>query len=93
MKRVGSLLPYEPLFGRAGDPRKSLATIIKQSGAEFSAHDCRRTFVSIAASRLPGYVVKRLANHAGNGDVTAAHYVHLDEHTCATPGRPWLTTS
>ena len=46
---------------------------------EFSAHDCRRTFVSIAASRLPGYVVKRLANHAGNRDVMAAHYVHLDK--------------
>lgn len=30
---------------------------------------------------LPGYIVKRLVNHADGGDVTAAHYVNIDEAT------------
>ena len=69
------------LFSGAGDPRKSLQSIIAATGIPFSAHDCRRTFATIAAARLPGYVVKRLMNHADGNDVTGAHYVHLDEAT------------
>jgi integrase len=42
-----------------------------QSGVPFSAHDCRRTFSAIAAGVLPGYVVKRLLNHADGNDVSA----------------------
>ncbi len=77
--RVGKRPPVELLFESVADPRKSLRKIIKASGVEFSAHDCRRTFGSIAASLLPGYVVKRLMNHGHGNDVTGAHYVNLDE--------------
>lgn len=77
-------MPYDMLLDGAGDPRKSLAMIVKASGVPFSAHDCRRTFATIAAGLLPGYVVKTLLNHASAGDVTAGHYVHLDEATLRT---------
>jgi integrase len=80
-KRVGEKSPYDLLFEAAGDPRKSLRKIVKASGVAFSAHDCRRTFGTIAASLLPGYLVKRLLNHADGADVTAGHYIHLDEQT------------
>ena len=70
-----------PLFASAANPRKSAKAVIEATGIEFSAHDCRRTFATIAAARLPGYVVKRLLNHSAGNDVTAAHYVHLDEAT------------
>ena len=80
-ERVGEKLPTELLFEGAGDPRKSLRKIVRASGVDFSAHDCRRTFATIAASLLPGYLVKRLLNHADGVDVTAGHYVHLDEAT------------
>ena len=79
--RAANKAPDDLLFVGAADPRKSLQAIIDATGIPFSAHDCRRTFASIAAARLPGYVVKRLMNHASGGDVTAAHYVHLDEDT------------
>lgn len=79
--RAANLKPDDILFAGGGDPRKSLQSIIAATGIEFSAHDCRRTFATVAASRLPGYVVKRLMNHAAGNDVTAAHYVHLDEAT------------
>ncbi len=80
-ERVKDKEPQDLLFDQAADPRKSQAAIIKQSGVPFSPHDCRRTFISIAASLVPGYTVKRLVNHADGGDVTSAHYVHLDEAT------------
>jgi len=73
----------ELLFQGVAGPRKSLEAIIAQTGISFSAHDCRRTFGTIAASILPGYVVKRLLNHSDGQDVTGAHYVHLDEATLA----------
>jgi integrase len=79
--RVEGKKPEDLLFDQASDPRKSQTAIIKQSGVPFSPHDCRRTFISIAAALVPGYTVKRLVNHAEGGDVTAGHYVHLDEAT------------
>jgi integrase len=80
-RRVADRPADEFLFESAVDPRKSLRKIMKASGVAFSAHDCRRTFGSIAASLLPGYVVKRLMNHGHGNDVTGAHYVNLDERT------------
>ena len=81
--RAADKTPDELLFQGVADPRKSLEAIIAQTGISFSAHDCRRTFGTIAASTLPGYVVKRLLNHSDGQDVTGAHYVHLDDATLA----------
>jgi integrase len=63
------------------DARKSQAAIIEQSGVVFSPHDLRRSFETVAGSRLPGYLAKKLVNHAMSGDVTAAHYFRADDAT------------
>jgi len=84
-KRVGKKevekAPDDFLIDQVVDPRKSLNAIIKQSGVAFSPYDLRRTFGTIAGGLLPGYVVKRLMGHADGNDITAGHYVHLDEAT------------
>ena len=71
----------ELVFAGAKYPQRTLTAIIAATGISFSAHDLRRTFATIAAARLPGYVVKRLLNHADGSDVTLAHYVQFDEVT------------
>lgn len=48
-----------------------------ECGVRITAHDCRRTFASIAESlEISAYAVKRLLNHrSGNADVTAGYIV------------------
>lgn len=77
--RIKGKDPQDTLF--EADPRESQKTIIEHCGVPFSPHDCRRTFSTIAANLLPELVLKRLLNHAVGDDVTAGHYVHLDEAT------------
>ena len=48
------------------DHRKSIREIAKDSGIEFSLHDLRRTFASIANNYITGmtqYTLKKLLNH------------------------------
>ena len=46
----------------------------KASGIDFTLHDLRRTFLTIAESLdISAYAVKRLANHKMTGDVTAGY--------------------
>lgn len=51
--------------------------IAAESGVRITAHDCRRTFASIAESLdISAFAVKRLLNHrTGNADVTAGYIV------------------
>jgi hypothetical protein len=77
--------PEDALF--VNDPRLSQNEIIKNSGVAFAPHDCRRSFISIAGGLLPGYVVKRLINHADSGDVTTAHYMRIDDATPRKAGK------
>jgi integrase len=78
-KRIAGKKPDELLFANGTDPRKSLEMIIAQSGVPCRAHDCRRTFSSIAGSLLPGYTVKAMLNHIDGNDVTGEHYMNIDE--------------
>lgn len=50
----------------------------ERSGAEFTLHDLRRTFVTIAESLdIPAYALKRLLNHrVSAADVTAGYIIH-----------------
>ncbi len=63
--------PDEPLR----DLRFALERIRKASGVEFTAHDLRRTFATVAESLdLSAYAVKALLNHAlPRQDVTAGY--------------------
>ncbi len=50
--------------------------VTRASGVEFTLHDLRRRFLTIAESLdIPHYALKRLANHRDSSDVTAGYIV------------------
>lgn len=62
-------------------PIKPIKAVTKASGVEFSPHDCRRTFATIAeAVNLPMSMIKRLMNHVTTNDVTGG-YIVTEEQT------------
>lgn len=74
--------PNEYVFpgnGKEGyliEPRKQMAKIIEKTGIQFTVHDLRRTFITIAESLdIPAYALKRLLNHKTTSDVTAGYIV------------------
>lgn len=61
-------------------PSKLIKTVTSVSGVEFSSHDCRRTFATIAeAVNLPLTMIKRLMNHVTTNDVTGGYIVTEEE--------------
>jgi len=61
-------------------PAKPIKAVIQASGVEFSPHDCRRTFATIAeAVNLPMSMIKRMMNHVTTNDVTGGYIVTEDE--------------
>lgn len=61
-------------------PAKPIKAVTKESGVEFSPHDCRRTFATIAeAVNLPMSMIKRLMNHVTTNDVTSGYIVTEEE--------------
>lgn len=67
------------------EPRKQMAKVIEATGIQFTVHDLRRTFITIAESLdIPAYALKRLLNHKMSGDVTAA-YIILDVERLRKP--------
>ena len=67
------------------EPRKQMAKVIETTGIQFTVHDLRRTFITIAESLdIPAYALKRLLNHKMSGDVTAG-YIILDVERLRRP--------
>lgn len=61
-------------------PKKPIAQVSKHSGVEFSPHDCRRTFATIAeAVNLPLTMIKRLMNHTTSNEVTGGYIITEEE--------------
>jgi integrase len=61
-------------IGHLIEPKRQIKQVVDGSGVPFSAHDLRRTFLTIAdALNLSPYTIKRLANHSTRGDVTAGY--------------------
>jgi len=61
-------------------PIKPIRAVIKASGVEFSPHDCRRTFATIAeAVSLPMSMIKRLLNHVTTNEVTGGYIITEEE--------------
>lgn len=53
-----------------------MAHVIKNSGVQFTVHDLRRTFITIAESLdITAYALKRLMNHKMSNDVTAGYII------------------
>jgi len=64
---------------------KQLSKVKAESGIEFSAHDLRRTFATIAENRdIPAYALKSLLNHKMRHDVTAG-YLNIDVERLREP--------
>lgn len=65
--------------GRQGylvEPRNPIARVIEASGVDFTIHDLRRTFITVAESiDIQPYAIKRMVNHKMRGDVTAGYIV------------------
>ncbi len=62
-------------------PRWPLDQVTLKTGIEFSSHDLRRTFATIAeASLLPETIIKRLLNHSTDNNVTG-NYIRTEANT------------
>lgn len=58
------------------EPREAIKKVAKVSGVDFTLHDLRRTFITIAESLdIPAYALKQLLNHKNSNDVTAGYIV------------------
>ena len=68
-----------PGSGKGGyivEPRKQMAKVTEASGINFTVHDLRRTFITIAESLdISAYAVKRLVNDKMKNDVTAGYII------------------
>jgi integrase len=71
----GWVFPSVSRTGHIEDPRTWIEAVSKASGVEFSMHDLRRTFVTVAeACDIGTYALKALVNHAQpRNDVTSLY--------------------
>jgi integrase len=62
------------------DPGKTLDAINETAGVVgITPHKLRHTFASVAAKKCSVYELKAMLNHSSGGDVTAEHYVDVDD--------------
>lgn len=62
--------------GHLREPRHAIDQVSKLSGVEFTLHDLRRTFATLAEGLdIPAYALKRLINHRNANDITARYIV------------------
>lgn len=70
------VFPGDGKMGHIIEPRKTMVKVTQRCGIEFTLHDLRRTFITIAESLdIPAYALKRLLNHKMNQDVTAGYII------------------
>ena len=70
------VFPGEGATGHAIEPKKFIGHVREASGVEFTLHDLRRTFITVAESLdISTYALKRLLNHKDSRDVTAGYIV------------------
>lgn len=79
------VFPGEGSTGYFAEPRKQMKKIIDATGIDFTLHDLRRTFITIAESLdIPAYALKKLLNHRMEHDVTAG-YIIIDVERLRKP--------
>ena len=62
--------------GHLNEPKKAIARVRAASGVNFTLHDLRRTFITVAEGMdISSYTLKRLLNHKNQRDVTAGYIV------------------
>jgi integrase len=76
---TGYEFPSNSKSGKLEDPRKFLVQVRKSNGQDWTFHDLRRTFATMAERLdVSHYAIKRLLNHA-NSDVTSGYLIHDTE--------------
>lgn len=79
------VFPAKSATGYIYEPKKAVRKVVELSGVQFTLHDLRRTFATIADNLdLPAYALKRLLNHKMNNDVTAG-YIMTDVERLRKP--------
>lgn len=74
--------------GHMAEPRHAIRSVTTATGIEFSPHDLRRTFASVAAKRVPHAALKSMLNHRAStsADITLA-YVQVSVDDLREPMR------
>lgn len=66
--------------GHLTEPKKGIYRVIAETGVQFTCHDLRRTFITLAESMdISAYALKRLMNHKFAGDITSTYIVSNHE--------------
>lgn len=79
------VFPSRSASGHVEEVKTFTGRVTKRCGVEFTLHDLRRTFVTIAESiDVPAYTLKRLLNHRGGEDVTSG-YIIIDVERLREP--------
>lgn len=75
-KKSPWVFPGPGKSGHLMETKKFTSRVTERSGVDFTLHDLRRTFISIAESLdIPHYALKRMLNHRISGDVTGGYIV------------------
>jgi integrase len=78
------VFPGPGKHGFLAEPKKGIGKVIKGSGVQFTCHDLRRTFITIAESLdISAYALKRLINHRVT-DITGG-YIIVDVERLRAP--------
>jgi integrase len=76
----GWVFPADSRSGHIEEPRFALRLVRERTGIDVSAHDLRRTFVTVAESTdISPLALKALVNHSFGGDVTAGYVIVTTE--------------
>jgi integrase len=85
--RLQYIFPGNGKHGYFQDLRYALALLAKQTGITITAHDLRRTYITVAESTdISPLALKALVNHTLGGDVTAG-YVQMTVERLRTPAQ------
>ena len=78
------VFPGPGQHGYLAEPKKGVYKVIERCGVQFTCHDMRRTFITVAESLdISAYALKRLINHRVT-DVTGG-YIIMDAERLRRP--------
>ena len=70
------VFPSDSKVGCLIEPKTAVSSVRVYSGVEFTLHDLRRTFITLAESLdISAYALKRLINHRDPNDVTSNYII------------------
>lgn len=82
---TGFVFPSDEEGKPLNDPRGQIDWVRNQSGVNFTIHDLRRTFITLAESLdISAFALKALVNHSSGSDVTAG-YIIMDVERLRSP--------